>query len=78
MQLAVVGRQLTVLCVVLRLRISNKKSGLLETVQLYILAMKSRTLGKWEEREKPERKTGRCRGSPLIICGAGKFGVIPA
>ena len=54
MKLAVVGKQLTVLCIVLRFRFSSKKNGLLESGQLYVYA------GKVGHREK-ERKKERDR-----------------
>lgn len=83
MELAVVGKQLTMLCLVLRLRSSSEKDGLLETGQLSILAMERRTLGKEKregEEEGPggERETGEegHKGPPLIIWEAGKFGVV--
>ena len=44
MKLAVVGKQLTVLCIVLRFRFSSKKNGLLESGQLYVYAGK---VGHW-------------------------------
>lgn len=60
MKPTVVGKQLTVLCIVLRLRFSSKKNGLLETGQSQILTMKSRTLGEErEEEERPEEGRGR-------------------
>lgn len=85
MKLAVIGKQLTVLCIVLRLRFSGEKDGLLETGQLSILQWKGKHWVKRRERERRRGQTGKGRqgekgrkGSPLIIRGGWQVWSGPA